>query len=397
MRWIAIAALLGLVLSCATPSVETVEIGEHTDELIDVQPLTRYSAWASRFRLWLADVDLGSSGRRIDADVDCYRVRYWSRSADGEPIAASGLMAVPHAHPVRGIVSYQHGTTTRRDEVPSALNIDGELSARIFAGLGYAVLAPDYQGLGMSEGTHPYLVAEPVAADVTGLLRATQSLLPPDLPLFLVGFSQGGHATLAALRELETRQYPVVGAVAVAGPHHLREISLGHAISGQAPQDSLYLAYMTLGYAAAYHQPLESVLRADQIARVKMQLDGHHDAAQIIAELPSNPRELYNDDFLRAFDGGHPHWLLAALMANEVGDWRPRAPVLLLYGQRDRDVSPAEAHLAYQRMTAKGGNVQLQDLGDHDHDQSVLASVPVIISWINEKTVDDQNSIRGAK
>jgi hypothetical protein len=82
---------------------------------------------------------------------------------------------------------------------------------------------------------------------------------------------------MGALRRLEdTPSTQLLGAIAVAGPHNLRTISFPAAMSGQSPNDSLYPAYMTRGYAHAYGVSIDSVVRDGQAANVDRLLDDYH-------------------------------------------------------------------------------------------------------------------------
>ena len=109
-------------------------------------------------------------------------------------------------------VSYQHGTAFLRKEVASQnwkSFFDSEsLVGEILASVGCATVIPDYIGLGDSPGSQPYIHAATVASTVIDMLRATRTFCATNgvrlnSQLFLIGFSQGGHASLATQREIE--------------------------------------------------------------------------------------------------------------------------------------------------------------------------------------------------
>ena len=277
-------------------------------------PLKSFSSLASAGLLKLA----GVKGISAHYTVDCYRVVYGSHDGLGNPISLSGLLALPRGTTARGLVSWQHGTTTTRDQVPSNLSTEGVAAAIVFAGNGFATLAPDYVGLGQSRLTHTYLVADDAARAVIDLIDSVaQTPGVPSTAPFLIGFSQGGHASLAAQRELEAKGRAVLASAPVAGPHNLRTISLPAALRGGAASHPLYLSYMTRGYAARYNRSLESVLTVEAAALVRTLYDQPHKPDAIVAALPRTPRSLFNAEFLDAFDSGGKHWLLEALAANE--------------------------------------------------------------------------------
>jgi hypothetical protein len=100
---------------------------------------------------------------------------YLSESVEGEPIAVTGLVAVPEGPaPADGrkLLGVGHGTTGIADAcAPSRFSsqlasLDRRLGAPDlvellgdFAGAGYVVAMTDYEGLG-TPGVHPYLVGE---------------------------------------------------------------------------------------------------------------------------------------------------------------------------------------------------------------------------------------------
>ncbi|MEQ8267586.1 MAG: hypothetical protein RH982_10350 [Parvibaculum sp.] len=348
---------------------------------VEITPLESYSRIESWFLLKMAGVE----GVSVPHAVDIYRVIYSTRVQDGEAVRASGLMALPRGVAPKRIVSFQHGTTTSRDAVPSKPDLTGVAASILFAGNGYMLIAPDYLGLGESEGVHAYYVAAEHARAVTGLLAAARQLPDaPAAPIFLSGFSQGGHVTLAAMRQLEAEGETVLGAAPVATALDVRNISLGAALGGGSKSHSLYLAYMAWGYAHHYGRPLDSVLTADYAAKVETLYGSPHSSQEIVEGLPADPRAMFTPEFLEAFDGNGEHWLLEAIAANGVGEWTPKAPVRLFYGEADKDVVPKEAVLGAERFRARGADVEAVNVGEVGHDPSLLLAAPLILEWLGE-------------
>ena len=114
------------------------------------------------------------------------------------------------------------------------------LIAAATAGTGHILLAPDYIGLGESRAVHPYMHTKTTVATSIDFLRAARTLveyLRGEWPasLYLMGFSQGGHATFAVQRELEKLADPrfqVKASAPIAGPFHLRDVSFPQALTG---------------------------------------------------------------------------------------------------------------------------------------------------------------------
>jgi pimeloyl-ACP methyl ester carboxylesterase len=254
----------------------------------------------------------------------------------------------------------------------------------VFAGNGYALIAPDYPGLGESQGRHPYYVAAAIGPAVAGMIEAGHRVQGvPDGPVFLSGFSEGGWASLAALRILEGEGKSVLGSAQVAGAYDLRRVSLPAALQGGAPSHSLYLAYAAWGQAAYYHHPLDSVLTPEYATTVERLFAGAK-PKEILKTLPQDPRRMFNQTFLDAFDRDEAHWYLESFAANSLVDVTPRAPVRLYYGSKDQDVVPEEALAAARAMSARRADVRSIDVGPVGHEPSMLAAAPLILAWLGE-------------
>ena len=348
-------------------------------EEVRLTPLKTISTLKARVLLTFAGVD----GIPVENSVDCYRMQY-SVGSGSEVIQLSGLLALPRNVAPRRLVSFQHGTSTTRTAVPSQLDGTGLAAAIAFAGNGYALIAPDYPGLGDSSGRHPYYVAAAIGPAVAGMIEASQRVPGvPNGPVFLSGFSEGGWASLAALRVLESKGRPVLGSAQVAGAYDLRHVSLPAALKGGAPSHSLYLAYAAWGQAAYYSQPLDSVLTPEYAAVVERVFAGAK-PQEIVSSLPTDPRRMFNQNFLDAFDRNQAHWYLDSFAANSLVDVTPRAPVRLYYGSKDLDVTPEEALAAARSMRARNVDVAAIDVGPVGHDPSMLAAAPLILAWLRE-------------
>jgi hypothetical protein len=326
--------------------------------------------------------------------VALHRLVYTTRAPDGRPVAASGLVALPHRGGApRGIVSWQHGTASLRTAAPSARDaVNGLLPAAVFAGHGYALLAPDYLGLGISEEPHEYYLAEHMAAVVRDfVVAAWAALRHHDVALrarlHLAGFSEGGHASLAAQRAIErdpVTGLPLVAVAPVAAPVDLPGLGMAGALAGGSRYCSLYLAWIAKSYAAVYGERLTDVLRPEWARVVPEMFDGRHDGDSTVAALPADPRALLTEDFLDAYDSGAPHWFLALMAENSLLDWCPVAPVRSYFGTRDADVTPEQAAMAEARLGAGGAEVRAVCVGDVDHEGALERAAPLVRQWFDE-------------
>ena len=178
-------------------------------------------------------IELGI-GMDVENDVDVYRVEYTTTNVENAPDTASGLLLLPVGEGPFPQAIYQHGTVNSRQDVPSNLAGGWELGLAI-SSFGFVTVVPDFQGLGISPGTHTYVHAESEALAAIDLLIAVQDFLtetevPINDQLFVTGYSQGGHAAMAAHIVLErdfADQFTVTASSPMSGPY---------SISGDMPR-----------------------------------------------------------------------------------------------------------------------------------------------------------------
>jgi hypothetical protein len=321
-----------------------------------------------------------------------YRIRYWTRCYDGKPTIVSGLVSLPKTNAIKGVVSYQHATSSIREYAPSHPNHEGVLGSAVFAGGGYIYVAADYIGLGQSFEMHPYMHAETTACTVVDLLKATHEFVEREgikwpAQLFLTGSSQGGHATMAVHRKLESLNDPrfqVTACAPASGSYNLSEVGFRTALEGKADGHPFYLAYMANAYSVIYGHPIRSIVNEPYCEKIPKLFDGHHQEDEPERVLPRTSRELFTKEFLADYDAARPTWLLSAIAENDVHAWAPKAPVRMYYGKKDQDVSPTDSEKAAESMTKLGGNVIAVCTGEHDHLQSILHAVSPIREWFDE-------------
>lgn len=388
-------ALVALCLSgCASAPKITTQVDASKaapGEIRSVESITNHSALHLRLINWRIGVPKELSAER---GIKMFRVEYWTTDPQGGRAFASGLVAIPNGtDPVRGVVSYQHGTTSQKKDVPSAGGInEGLFAAAIFAGHGYILAAPDYLGLGTSPGMHPYIHADTEGRAVIDLLKAARTLagasgLRWPGGVFLTGFSQGGHATIAAHEILDREPQPglqVLGCAPIAGAFNISAIAFPYALGGGSESHSLYLGYVLTAYAGIYKGDLSSVVRKEFVDSLPDLFDGLHEEEKIEHTLPKNPRELFRDDFLHAYETGGSSWFIDSMRKNDIRWWKPAAPIHFFYGDKDKDVNPKESMEAAKLVKEKGGDAQSFSAGEKDHTGSVFPSMAQIRPWFDE-------------
>ncbi|KZE91127.1 lipase family protein [Microbacterium sp. TNHR37B] len=139
------------------------------------------------------------------------RVRFPARRIDGTVGEQTGLVELPSSPPPRDgypFVVYGHMTTGGSARSAPSLGdpthpewrrmSQGDLLCGLLRRRGFAVLRPDYEGLG-SSGPHPYLIGSSLAESVLAMVRARANFgVPLSRRWLAAGHSEGAVAALHA-------------------------------------------------------------------------------------------------------------------------------------------------------------------------------------------------------
>ena len=138
-----------------TPAdVDTVDPSIPRGEVLSVTPVASMSA--DEVARYVGQIGLEAQDFRFG--VDAWQVIYASVDFTGEPTIASGLVVLPDSDTSNlQLVSWLHGTTVYRGDAASvSVESADRMVAFAIAAVGYGVAAPDYLGLGLGPGFHPY-------------------------------------------------------------------------------------------------------------------------------------------------------------------------------------------------------------------------------------------------
>lgn len=337
-------------------------------------------------------------GPLMENGVLLYSITYTTTDVFGARDTASGLVVLPrndepYLYPT---VCYHHGTVDDRNDVPSQLGGGFDL-AEAFGGVGFVAIAPDYLGLGTSRGTHPYVHADSEAsASIDMLFALRQFAEEQDIllneQLFLTGYSQGGHASMATHREIEQNysdEFTVTAATHLSGPYSLSGVMFD-LIMGDEPYNFVaYLPHTVLSYNYVYglyddviekvfseeYRPIIRAFEAEEIDLTQMN-------QALLTLLTANTgnnvvRNLMNPSFIQEIRDSMDHPIRLALMDNDVYNWTPEAPTRILYCRADDQVPFMNSILADSVMNANAApDVLAADLNSNfDHGQCVEPAI----------------------
>jgi hypothetical protein len=326
-------------------------------------------------------------------DVSMFRMIYETIDPLGLPTQASGLLVVPEGDTAWPMLAYQHATALQRTNVPSRFNLEGFLGIFI-ASDGYLTVLPDYLGLGDSPGLHPYLHAASEASATVDMLRASRDLIATNGiawngQLFLTGYSQGGHATMAAHREIETfhtNEFTVTACAPMAGPYDLSGTLRSDFVGNRPIPNDYFYAYFMAAFREVYGWPenWSELFREPFAGAVSGVFDGRAGTEEVSAAYGGDLRAALQPAVLESLrnDPGHP--LRRALAANDVFDWTPRAPVRFFHCAADRDVLPANTTVAMERFLSRGAtNVSRADPDpEAGHVECAFPSTGAVRAWL---------------
>jgi pimeloyl-ACP methyl ester carboxylesterase len=310
----------------------------------------------------------------VDNGVRFYKMTYNTMGSDGTPDIASGLIVIPdNDAPEFSLVIYHHGTSPAKDQVPSSLNLDYEAYAFIGAS-GFAVLAPDYLGMGDSRGFHPYVHRKTQASASIDMLKAFHEWLENadyavNEQLFLTGYSQGGHASMSTHQELElfhSAQFVVTAATHLSGPYSISVVMRDLMFS---KSDYLFLGfipYVILGYQEVYgtmYDNLSDIFQLEFIPFIEDFYNGELNLVDLtIALLFASiqnygnryPVTLFNPDLVNGMKENDDHPVNLILRENDTYNWAPQAPTRIFYCLGDEMVPYENSILADSVLQANG-------------------------------------------
>lgn len=335
-----------------------------------------------------------SSVAPIDS-VDVYNVTYRTPSYTGtEMVTASGLIVLPrHGSPVP-LGAYCHGTITNDAGVPS---IDGQeqFVGVVVGSTGYAMALPDYIGLGTGTKftVHPYVHARSEATATVDILRAARHLAQQTNvalsgQVFLSGYSQGGHACAATQREIEQLhhiEFNLRATAPMSGPYDMTGLMVQTMLSETPYPAPGYLPFTLLSYNMVYNMYAspDSFMRQPYATTLPPLYNGQYTLGQMEPNLNDTPIYMVRADVVQDFiNNPTTHPLRIALQKNDLMNWRPVAPVRLIYCRMDSHINHQHAISAHAAWTARGATVELYEASETlDHSDCALPALVAAKKW----------------
>ncbi|MET3579821.1 pimeloyl-ACP methyl ester carboxylesterase [Mesorhizobium robiniae] len=344
---------------------------------------------------------------------------HFMRSVSGSLTKASTLLFVPERQPPAGgwpVIAWAHGTTTPgnklcapslTDALDGGLTKDGFNSDYLFeistlVNAGYAVVAPDLEGLGeVATVPYPYFNASSLARSlVSGVVAAHKVNANLSKEYVAVGHSDGGHAVLGVeAYAKEAPQFEFKGTVAIA-PYtsidaYVKELAQRAAANPEKANDfrllqNFNVALMTTGlWVVDPSFEASSVMGPDLEAQLKdfttrcsvPAIGGLSKAVTAKGE---------------TFDGLKGDWATAPKMAAFLAendpavdpDFRLKKPTFIALGPDDAFVFENTTRALVSRLKADGTPVTYNEYPRTDHFTVIRASQPDIMGFLKQRFAD---------
>lgn len=354
---------------------------------------SQHSKSASELRLILGLSGLQLPFDKLQYDAEIYKVTYNTTYLNDQPIVASGLVVLPKTSGNYPMISFQHGTIASQAEAPSALSGTDAFLFAALASPGLIVAIPDFIGFGSSSNVpHPYYDRDLTASAVIDLLKAAKELavekkIDFNGKLFLAGYSQGGHATMATHRALEKEPlegFDLIASFPAAGGYDVKNMQ-EYFFSLDTYENPFYIGYVASSYKTSYSwsAPLSDFFKEPYASRIPTLFDGSKTGSEINDQLTNKISDLITDDLRASINTNAKYkYIVDAFNLNSLTDWAPTRKVFMYHGDADLTVPFSNSTFTYNKLIANGASsstISLKALTGKNHSTGV---VPYFESFI---------------
>jgi pimeloyl-ACP methyl ester carboxylesterase len=307
------------------------------------------------------------------------------------------------------LIVFNHGTIADRKRSPSRFtgkpnNSEAQTATLAFASGGYAVVMPDYLGLGDHTGPHPYplgAVNSRSAVDIIAPARAVARRLNIEIAsrLYVSGYSEGGAVGMWTLRDLEKMagaDYEVTAAALGSGPYDLSGVTRKWILESPSSQEEFVVKLYLTGYMADYFHKSQGVKIVDyfkptmafainQAFKGKLTDEAIIKRLALTAVLMRSKNSFTNvitpkfKKALETLDTNDP--LIRELIKSDCYDWSPRTKMLLINLVNDKVVIPENTAKAIETMRRRGiGADLLRQYVVNDPSLNHVTGMPVVMA-----------------
>jgi len=343
--------------------------------------------------------EIATLADRIEKDVKIYSISYRT-FFQGREVIASGLVSLPDAGGSYPVISFQNGTNTCHSNAPTAdpnsllyslLNMN--------SGLGFIIAIPDYLGFGKSEEIlHPYHHTESSNQVIRDMIFAVEELsdyikgVDVNKELYLMGYSQGGWATLAVLKDLENNLpggYNLMAASCGAGAYDPVDFT-HYILSLEEYPSPFYLPY----YIESRRQnniiddPPDLFFKEPYATLIPGLFDGSLCNSELNSQLTTSIPDLLTENLLTGFDSSDNFiQLRSELDASVISPWEVKTPVLFAHSNGDENVPFSQSLKMYNDLLDAGTEESILDFLELDgllHNEAIIPWGIATLAWFTD-------------
>ena len=388
-----VLCLLSLTYSC-----------EHTEDfnhvyLQDNNLLRAYTSSNIIYNMLLLQTaypDIASLADNISYDVRVYSISY-KTTFMGEQIIASGLVSIPDEEGSFPVISFQNGTNTCHSNAPS-VNYNNALYSllSINAGNGFIIALPDYIGFGESEEyLHPYFHSESSNQTIRDMILAVEELtdyskgISVSKELYLMGYSQGGWATLSVLKDIEQNNledYSLVSASCGAGAYDLIDFT-HYVLNLDTYPNPFYLPYYieSRRQNGFINDPLGLYFKEPYASAITGLFDGLLCNSELNSYLTNDITELLTDHLISDFDTSDDFIAMKnELLASSVSPWKLNTPLMITHSNGDQSIPIKQSSDLYNNLIDAGtleNDLVFLEINDIDHNDAIIPWGINTLNW----------------
>jgi pimeloyl-ACP methyl ester carboxylesterase len=196
-----------------------------------------------------------------------------------------------------------------------------------------------------------YAVKELVNSELPGITLKNE--------YYLIGYSQGGWATLALHKALEldyAEDFNLRGSACGAGPYDIY-LLMQEIMNVTIYPMPVYLGYIVNAYINynQFSNPVTDIFNEPYASKISSLYNGLLTSEQINNQLTTSITELVNPGFYSDFTTAAQYSSIRdALSDNSITAWHSYKPLFLFHGEEDRSVSPVSTENMYTAMIQAG-------------------------------------------
>jgi hypothetical protein len=305
----------------------------------------------------------------LSSGVLAVRILYYSRSAGGADVAASGVVLYPEGNAPPGgwpVIAWAHGLSgVARQCAPSlSRNLQHGPFLSMYVNLGYAVVATDYTGLG-TNFRNAFSDMRSNAADVIYSIPAARAAVPQLGSRWLAMGTDEGSLAVAAVAESEysLRDQNYLGGIIISGLTDLQD--------GYERPDAGALLFLAYGAKTIYPEfDGEGLFSGKGLAlwpRVE------HECGEPEIGMKRAPSDIVKPNWQN-------NWFVKQYFdRNRAGQVPAYGPLLAVTSEADSSGRTAQV---IARMCKQGDRVQLEKYAAADSGSVIGESVRDQIAWI---------------